>query len=161
MAQHSAGILMFRFADNLLEVFLVHPGGPFWKNKDSGVWSIPKGLYDKDKEDGFEAAKREFNEETGCTAEGDFIPLTPVKQSGGKIVTAWAVKGNCNAGSIQSNSFSMEWPPKSGKQQAFPEIDQAGWFSIREARKKILKSQSGFIDELMKLLNYQGPIEHP
>ena len=152
MPEHSAGILMYRFHGELIEVLLVHPGGPFWKNKDSGAWSIPKGEYDKEKEDALEAAKREFSEETGCQAEGQFIPLSTIKQSGGKIVTVWAVEGNCDAGSIRSNTFSMEWPPKSGKQQQFPEVDRAGWFSIEQAREKILKSQAGLIDQLITLL---------
>jgi predicted NUDIX family NTP pyrophosphohydrolase len=149
MAKKSAGILMFRRRYGILEVFLVHPGGPFWAKKDAGAWSVPKGEYG-DEEDPLEAARREFREETGCEPSGDFIPLTPRKQASGKMVTAWAMEGDCDASAIRSNSFTLEWPPKSGKHREFPEVDRAGWFSIAAAKVKILQGQAGFLDELMK-----------
>ena len=143
---------MYRFRDGDIEVFLVHPGGPFWAKKDLGAWSIPKGEYDPG-EDPIAAARREFQEETGCVAAGPFTPLTPVKQGSGKIVTAWAVEGDCDPATIKSNTFSIEWPPHSGKRQEFPEIDRAGWFGIEEAKKKILKGQLPVIDELQGRLS--------
>jgi predicted NUDIX family NTP pyrophosphohydrolase len=152
--KQSAGILMYRYCASRLEIFLVHPGGPFWKNKDAGAWSIPKGEFDKD-EDPLEAAKREFHEETGSLLEGGFIALGPVRQGGGKLVYAWAVQGDCKAESIKSNSFTMEWPPRSGKRTEFPEVDRAGWFSIEVAREKILKGQLMLLDELQRIL--KGP----
>jgi predicted NUDIX family NTP pyrophosphohydrolase len=148
MTKHSAGILMYRSREDILEVFLVHPGGPFWAKKDEGVWSIPKGEFNIETEDPLEAAKREFAEETGFTLAGDFIPLDTLKQSNMKIVHAWAVAGDCDASQIKSNSFSMEWPPRSGKQQEFPEVDRAEWFDIETAKTKILKGQTPFIDRL-------------
>jgi predicted NUDIX family NTP pyrophosphohydrolase len=152
MTKHSAGILMFRSRDSSLEVFLVHPGGPFWAKKDEGVWSIPKGEFNIDSEDPLEAAKREFTEETGFTPAGDFIPLDSLVQSNMKIVHAWAAAGDCDASQIKSNTFSMEWPPRSGKQQEFPEVDRAGWFEIETAKIKILKGQITFIDRLKEKL---------
>ena len=149
MAKQSAGILLYRHKAGVLEVFLVHPGGPYWAKKDIGAWSIPKGEFTSD-EAPFDAAKREFKEETGLEAKGQFIPLTPVKQKGGKVVHAWAVEGDCDHQAIRSNTFTVEWPPRSGRKQEFPEVDKAGWFTIEEAKKKILKSQVGFIDELQK-----------
>jgi predicted NUDIX family NTP pyrophosphohydrolase len=130
-----------------LQVFLAHPGGPFWARKDGGAWTIPKGEIG-DGEDPFEAAKREFAEETGLTLEGEFAALTPIRQKAGKTVLAWAIEGDCDADAIKSNPFSMEWPPKSGKLAEFPEVDRAGWFTIEEARAKILASQAPFLDEL-------------
>jgi len=153
MAKMSAGLVMYRYRDAKLEVFLVHPGGPFWSKKDDGVWSIPKGEYTAD-EKPFEVAKREFKEETGYEAEGKFIQLSPIKQPGGKIVTAWAFEGDCDAGEIKSNTFSMEWPPRSGKKAEFPEVDRAAWFPIAVAKIKLLKGQIGFIDQLCKTLVY-------
>jgi predicted NUDIX family NTP pyrophosphohydrolase len=152
MTKHSAGILMYRFREDSLEVFLVHPGGPFWAKKDEGVWSIPKGEFNIDNEDSLEAAKREFEEETGFALEGDFISLDTLKQSGMKIVHAWAIEGDCDAAKIKSNTFSMEWPPRSGKQQEFPEVDRAGWFDIETAKIKLLKGQRAFIDKLLEKL---------
>jgi predicted NUDIX family NTP pyrophosphohydrolase len=152
MTKHSAGILMYRFRDSSLEVFLVHPGGPFWAKKDEGAWSIPKGEFNIDNEDPLEAAKREFEEETGFTLEGDFISLDMLKQSGMKIVHAWAIEGDCDAAKIKSNTFSMEWPPLSGKQQEFPEVDRAGWFDIETAKIKLLKGQRAFLDKLLEKL---------
>jgi predicted NUDIX family NTP pyrophosphohydrolase len=130
-----------------LEVFLVHPGGPFWAKKDEGAWSIPKGEITEE-EDPLEAAKREFLEETGFQVDGNFIALARVKQAGGKQVHAWAVEGDCDAESIRSNTFSMEWPPRSGKRREFPEIDRAGWFSLDQAKQKILKGQLSLLEEL-------------
>ncbi len=147
----TAGILLYRMRDAGLEVFLVHPGGPFWMKKDDGAWSIPKGEMEEG-EDPLNAAKREFHEETGCSVEGNFIPLTPLKQRGGKLVYAWAVEGDCDAESIKSNLFSMEWPPRSGKRAEFPEVDRAAWFALELAKEKILKSQVGFLEELRRLV---------
>ncbi len=152
MTKHSAGILMFRSRASSLEVLLVHPGGPFWAKKDEGAWSIPKGEFNIDTEGPLEAAKREFAEETGFTPGGDFIYLDTLSQSSMKIVHAWAVEGDCDAAHIKSNTFSMEWPPRSGKQQEFPEIDRAGWFDIETAKTKILKGQTAFIDRLLDRL---------
>jgi predicted NUDIX family NTP pyrophosphohydrolase len=144
----TAGILMYRLRDHTIEVLLVHPGGPFWANKDAGAWTIPKGEFERD-EDPLEAAKREFQEETGFSISGEFIELTPIKQAGGKIVYAWAVKGDCNTEAIRSNTFVLEWPPRSGKHREFPEVDRGGWFGLEHAREKILNSQIGLLDELI------------
>jgi predicted NUDIX family NTP pyrophosphohydrolase len=143
----TAGILLYRLQDSGLEVFLVHPGGPFWTNKDSGAWSVPKGELEED-EDPLDAAKREFQEETGFSVAGNFVALTPLKQRSGKLVYAWAVKADCDPDAIKSNVFSMEWPPRSGKRQEFPEVDRAGWFKIEVAQDKILPGQLGFLEEL-------------
>ena len=151
MPKKSAGLLMYRRRHGVLEVFLVHPGGPFWKKKDVGSWSIPKGEYTTE-EDPLEVAKREFWEETGFRASGEFVPLTSRKQLSGKIINAWAFEGDCDASTIKSNTFSMEWPPRSGKREEFPEVDRAGWFSIPDAKEKIIKGQSGFVDELVRIL---------
>ena len=142
---------MYRYRAFTLEIFLVHPGGPFWKNKDLQSWSIPKGEFTQG-EDPLEAAKREFHEETGLAVDGIFIALGPVRQPGGKLVYAWAVEGDCRAESIRSNLFTMEWPPRSGKRQEFPEVDRAAWFSIELAREKILKGQLMLLDELERTL---------
>jgi len=147
----SAGILLYRKINNLVEVCLVHPGGPFWKNKDEGAWSIPKGEFNDD-EDALEAAKRELQEETGIKCYGTFIQLTPIKQKAGKLVYAWAHEKNIDADKIKSNTFQMEWPPKSGLQKTFFEIDKAQWFKPDEARQKINASQAEFIDELLNKL---------
>jgi len=147
MASQSAGILLYRKINGQLQVFLVHPGGPFFKNKDLGSWSIPKGEF-LDDEKPLAAAKREFLEETGREIAGDFTELTPVKLKSGKKVYAWAVEGDIDHEKIDSNLFEIEWPPKSGKQQSFPEIDRAGWFEIEEAKLKINAAQAAFIDEL-------------
>lgn len=148
MPKLSAGILMFRKGGGALQVFLVHPGGPFWQKKDTGAWSIPKGEY-VEGEDPLDAAKREFQEETGLEARGQFSSLGQIKQPGGKVISAWAVEGDCDATAIHSNTFSIEWPPKSGRQQEFPEVDRAGWFALDEAKERILKGQQGFIDRLL------------
>ncbi|MCM0084421.1 NUDIX domain-containing protein [Geomonas sp. Red32] len=152
MPKTSAGLLLFRFRDHLLELFLVHPGGPFWAKKDLGAWSIPKGEYEQG-EDPFAVARREFQEETGQTIDGEFRELNLVKQPGGKQVRAWAVQGDCDAERISSNTFTMEWPPKSGRQAEFPEVDRAGWFTVELAREKILKGQLGFIDQLCGMVS--------
>jgi len=141
---------MYRFREGSLEVFLVHPGGPFWAKKDDSAWSIPKGEFNIDDEDPLEAAKREFEEETGFALGGDFIPLDTLRQSSMKIVHAWAVEGDCDAAKIKSNSFSMEWPPRSGEQQEFPEVDRAEWFDTGTARIKLLKGQTALIDRLLE-----------
>jgi len=150
-SKKSAGILLYRLKDHLFEVMLVHPGGPFWAKKDEGAWSVPKGEFD-DSEDALSAAKREMEEETGIKAEGNFIELTPVKQKNGKMVYAWALEKNIDAADIKSNSFEIEWPPKSGKKKSFPEIDRAGWFTTEEAMKKILAAQLPLINELKNKL---------
>ena len=149
MAKQAAGILVYRIKNKKPEVFLCHPGGPFYKNKDLGVWQIPKGEFESNEEP-FAAAKREFKEETGQEIDGDFFPLTPVKYKTGKIVYAWAVKGDVETASIRSNTFPLEWPPKSGKYIDVPEVDRGGWFSMEEARRKILPSLVPFLDELIK-----------
>lgn len=151
MAKQSAGILLYRIKDNKLQVFLVHPGGPFWKNKDEGAWSIPKGEFNED-EDALIAAKREFQEETGQAISGNFIPLKPVKQKSGKTVQAWAVKGDINESKIISNTFMLEWPPKSGKMMEVPEIDKAAWFDTQTAHIKINAAQAALIIELATLI---------
>jgi predicted NUDIX family NTP pyrophosphohydrolase len=151
MAKNSAGLLMYRYREGELEVFLVHPGGPFWAKKDSGSWSIPKGEF-KPGEDPLASAQREFREETGFDAKGEFVPLQAAKQPSGKIVHAWAVEGDCDAERIKSNTFSLEWPPNSGKRQDFPEVDRAGWFTMDAARSKIVKGQIAFLDELERVL---------
>jgi predicted NUDIX family NTP pyrophosphohydrolase len=148
----SAGILIYRSYNKEYEVFLVHPGGTYWAKKDIGTWSIPKGEFNEDEEP-LAAAKRELKEETGITIEGKFIELEPVKQNPAKIVLAWAIEGDCDAANIISNTFEMEWPPKSGKMQCFPEVDKAGWFTIKEAKKKILPGQIGLLEQLEKLLD--------
>ena len=144
----SAGILLYRISNQVLEVLLVHPGGPFWKNKDAGAWSIPKGEF-SDEEDPLEAALRELQEETGLPVKRSTCkPLTPVKQKAGKQILAWAMKGNLDTTKINSNTFEIEWPPKSGKMQTFPEVDRADWFSIPAAKEKINPAQAALLDEL-------------
>ena len=147
MPKRSAGILMYRRAGPGLELLLVHPGGPFWKKRDAGAWSIPKGENSAG-EDPLAVAVREFEEEIGARLAGEFRPLGEVVQKGGKIVAAWAVEGDLDPTTIRSNTFEIEWPPKSGRKATFPEVDRAGWFSPEEAREKILPSQSPFIARL-------------
>jgi predicted NUDIX family NTP pyrophosphohydrolase len=153
MPKMSAGLLWYRFLNALPEIFLVHPGGPFWQKKDVGAWSIPKGELNKD-EVPLEAAKREMKEETGIDTEkpglrsSAFSELTPVQQKGGKMVCAWAVQGDFDASEINCNTFEIEWPPRSGKKKSFPEIDKAGWFTISEAKNKIIPGQLPLIEEL-------------
>jgi predicted NUDIX family NTP pyrophosphohydrolase len=151
MSKKSAGLLLYRRRQGKLEVFLAHPGGPFWAQKDQGAWSIPKGEHGDD-EDPLDAARREFNEETGFKASGPFQSLTPLKQKSGKLVQAFACQGEANPERLQSNTFSLEWPPHSGQHQEFPEVDRAAWFPLEEAKKKIHSGQKGFLDELAKLL---------
>jgi predicted NUDIX family NTP pyrophosphohydrolase len=148
MPKRSAGLLMYR-RHHGLEVFLVHPGGPLWAKKDLGAWSIPKGEYGKDEEP-LAAARREFEEETGFPAVGDFIELGELKQPSGKIVSAWAFEGDCDAQNLRSNNFEMEWPPRSGRTMEFPEVDRGSWYSIEEARKYLLPGQLEFLDRLLK-----------
>ena len=150
MPKKSAGILVYRYTDNQLQVFLVHPGGPFWARKDGGVWSIPKGEYLEDEEP-LAAAKREFHEETGQSIDGEFIQLSPVKLKSGKIVHCWAVEGDVDAENIVSNIFPIEWPYKSGKFIVIPEVDKAGWFDVETAKEKINIAQVTFIEELVRL----------
>lgn len=142
---------MYRQQDGRLEVLLVHPGGPFWRNKDDGAWSIPKGEVGPG-EDLLDAARREFQEELGLAADGPFLPLTPVKQKGAKIVHAWAFAGNCDPSQIKSNTFTVEWPPRSRKLQQFPEVDQAAFFDLATARQKINAAQIPLLDELEESL---------
>jgi predicted NUDIX family NTP pyrophosphohydrolase len=149
--KQSAGLLLFRNSAERLEVLLVHPGGPFWAKKDDGAWSIPKGEF-ADDEDALTAAKREFEEETGCAPMGEFIPLEPLKQAGGKLVHAWAIAFDFNPVLLKSNTFEMEWPPRSGHRRTFPEIDRAEWFDLASARRKILQSQAPFLDQLVAAL---------
>ena len=148
MAKRSAGILLYRHRGGALEVFLAHPGGPFWAKKDLGAWTIPKGEIDEG-EDPLAAAKREFAEEIGVAPEGEFRALKPIRQKGGKLVLAWAVEGDCDPAAVRSNVFSMEWPPKSGKQAEFPEVDRAEWFAMEEARTRILPSQLPLLEQLV------------
>lgn len=147
MPKKSAGILLYRFNNEETEIFLVHPGGPFWAKKDFGAWSIPKGEFEEG-ENPLYAAKREMEEETGIKVSGEFIELTPVKQNSGKLIYAWAVEGNFNAAEIKSNTFEIEWPPKSGMKKSFPEVDKAAWFNIDEAKKKISEGQLPLINEI-------------
>ena len=141
-----------------MEVFLVHPGGPFWAKKDEGAWSIPKGEYGEG-EESLDVARREFLEETGFEVNGDFLEVGDVKQAGGKVVTAWAVKGEVDPALLQSNEFEMEWPPRSGRVRKFPEVDRGGWFSVDAARGKILKSQTPLLEMLWAMLDSGGVAE--
>ena len=150
MPKQSAGILLYRKTDNILQVFLVHPGGPFFKNKDEGNWTIPKGEF-LDDEEPLAAAKREFQEETGQPIDGDFISLGSVKQKSGKTVFAWAVEGEINPENIASNVFDLEWPPKSGKTISIPEVDRAEWFNIDIAKQKINPAQIPLIERLINI----------
>jgi predicted NUDIX family NTP pyrophosphohydrolase len=152
--KESAGLLLFR-RRNGLEVFLVHPGGPFWARKDEHAWSIPKGELDSG-EDPLSAARREFAEETGLSADGDFIALAARKQSGGKVIHAFAIEGDCDPAVVKSNTFELEWPPRSGRRQEFPEVDRAAWFPLAAARTKIHKGQAPLIDELERILSPRG-----
>ncbi len=142
---------MYRRSKGELEVFLVHPGGPFWAKKDMGAWSICKGEYSEG-EPPLEAAKREFQEETGFTVQGNFIELGQVRQASGKVVSAWAVEGDCDPSKLISNHCEVEWPPRSGRHIEIPEVDRGGWFSMADARQRILKSQSPFLDKLSQML---------
>jgi predicted NUDIX family NTP pyrophosphohydrolase len=149
--KQSAGLLLYCHHQGGWQVFLVHPGGPYWKAKDGGAWSIPKGEFEPG-EDPLVAASREFTEETGLAVTGPFVPLAPVKQPGGKTVHAWAVEGNCDPAAIKSNTFSLEWPPRSGRFRQFPEVDRAGWHQLEEAMERISKGQRPLVDQLRTLL---------
>ena len=151
MPRLSAGLLMYRIKDGAVRVLSAHPGGPFFRKKDEGAWSIPKGEPDAG-EDLLTAAQREFEEETGVQPQGPFIPLRPIQQKGGKVVHAWAFEGDCDPAAIKSNTFTIEWPPKSGRQAEFPEIDRADFFGLATARKKIKAGQESLIDELAAML---------
>ncbi len=151
MPKRSAGLLVYNIAAGEPRVFLVHPGGPFWRNKDAGAWTIPKGEIGAG-ENALAAARREFREETGHDVAGDFVALTPVRQAGGKIVEAWAVAADVDADAIVSNSFEMEWPPRSGRMRSFPEIDRAQWFTLDEARERINPAQIPLLDQLLASL---------
>jgi predicted NUDIX family NTP pyrophosphohydrolase len=149
MTKRSAGLLMYRRRNDELEVFLVHPGGPYWAKKDVGAWSIPKGEYTEE-EQAIDAAKREFEEETGFAVEGELLDIGQVKQPGGKIVSAWAFEGDCDPASLRSNTFSMEWPRRSGQQREFPEVDRGSWYSVAGAREKLMTGQLAFLDRLVR-----------
>lgn len=154
MPRQSAGVLMHRRRGGVVEIFLIHPGGPFWAGKDDGAWSIPKGEF-TDEEAAFDAARREFHEETGYIVGGECVALEPIRQAGGKTVHAWAVEGDCDAAAIKSNVFRIEWPPRSGQWKSFPEADRAGWFTLEQAEKKILKSQRPLLQQLRNLISRQ------
>jgi predicted NUDIX family NTP pyrophosphohydrolase len=156
MAKQSAGILMYRWQGGQPQLFLVHPGGPFWAKKDDGAWSIPKGLYEKG-EDPLAAAKREFEEETGCVPEGPAFELGRFRQPGGKQILAWGLEGDFDLKGFKSNLFSMEWPPRSGAMQHFPEVDRAAWFSPDEAMRKVLKGQRPILMALLERLGCAPP----
>ena len=155
MAKRSAGILPYKFADDELLVFLVHPGGPYFAKKDAGAWSIPKGEAD-DEADLLAVAKREFREEIGHEISGEMLALAPVKLKSGKVVSAWACEAEIDPAAVMSNTFEMEWPPKSGRRQSFPEIDRGEWFSLDVARSKINSAQAGFLDQLGAILADRG-----
>lgn len=152
MHKKSAGILLYRLHDGVPEVFLVHPGGPFWVKKDAGAWTIPKGEIEEN-ENAFTGAKRELEEETGIKVSGDFIELAPLKQNSNKKIYAWALLFDVDPSAVTSNTFELEWPPKSGIKKSFPEIDKAAWFHMDEAKKKIIKGQIPLIKELESKLN--------
>jgi predicted NUDIX family NTP pyrophosphohydrolase len=151
VAKRSAGLLLYRRRGAALELFLVHPGGPFWARKDRGAWSIPKGEF-AEGEEPLDAARREFTEETGFAAPASAVALGEVKQAGGKIVVAWAAEGDCDPGRLVSNVCTIEWPPRSGKMMEIPEADRGGWFALDDARQRILKSQTPFLERLAGLV---------
>jgi predicted NUDIX family NTP pyrophosphohydrolase len=152
MAKTSAGLLMYRRRGAQIEFLLVHPGGPFWKNKDAGAWTIPKGEVEPS-EDALTAARREFQEELGTEAQGTFTELHPIKQKSGKIVQAWAFEGDCDPNQITSNTFTIEWPPRSGKMATFAEVDRAEFFALADAREKINAAQIALLEEVVRLLS--------
>jgi len=150
MARTAAGLLLFRRSNDLVEVLLVHPGGPLWVKKDEGAWTIPKGEIEPGEEP-LPAARREFEEELGSPVSGDFIPLKSIRQASGKLVHAWALEADFDPATLRSGTFSMEWPPRSGRQQHFPEVDRAQWFTIDEAKQKINKAQIALLDQVSSL----------
>jgi predicted NUDIX family NTP pyrophosphohydrolase len=150
-AKRSAGLLLYRRRAGILEVFLVHPGGPFWAKKDAGAWTIPKGEIDEG-EDELAAARRETAEETGFAPDGNFVALPPIRQKAGKVVVSWAIEAECDPAQLRSNLFSMEWPPRSGRMAEFPEIDRGAWFSLDEARGKLLEAQWPLLDSVQVLV---------
>jgi predicted NUDIX family NTP pyrophosphohydrolase len=150
VTRQSAGIVLHRVRDGSMQVFLVHPGGPLWKNKDAGAWSIPKGEFAQG-EDALAVARREFEEETGIAIDGHFVALAPIRQRGGKVVHAWAVEGDVALAGLTSNTFTIEWPPRSGRMQSFPEVDRYAWFPLAEARSRINEAQRALLDELASL----------
>jgi predicted NUDIX family NTP pyrophosphohydrolase len=156
MKKQSAGILLYRADNKKTMVFLVHLGGPFWKNKDDGSWSIPKGEF-TDNEKPEEAARREFREETGFDTNGDLIPLTPQKQKSGKVIYGFAVEGKADPAKLKSNTFEIEWPPESGRKAVFPEVDKGAWFELKSAFTKIQIGQRPFLEELEKILKHIIP----
>jgi predicted NUDIX family NTP pyrophosphohydrolase len=149
MPKHSAGILLYRRREGGIEVLLVHPGGPFWARKDEGAWSIPKGEYET-AEDPLAAARREFEEETGARAEGEAVVLGSFRQSAAKTVDAWAIEGEFDPATLKSNTFTMEWPPRSGRMLEVPEVDRAAWFTPEEAARKLLKGQRQILEALLR-----------
>ncbi|SRR5216683_8031154 len=151
MAKVSAGVLLYRKREGVLEVLLVHLGGPFWAKKDEGAWFLPKGEVNPG-EDELAAARREFAEETGLSADGDLVELGNVRHKSGKKVSAWAMEGDCDPASLRSNMFEMEWPPKSGKKKEFPEIDRAGFFEVEAAREKMHPTEFPFVERLVEML---------
>ena len=148
MTKRSAGLLVYRRGESGIEVFLVHPGGPFWAKKDQGAWSIPKGEYEEN-ELPLEAALREFGEETGFAVSGDFLELGTIRQAGGKLVTAWACAADFDAARLRSNECEIEWPPRTGRLISIPEVDRGAWFPVSEARSRIFESQQEFLDRLL------------
>ncbi len=148
MSRHSAGVLLYRYRDGMLEVLLAHPGGPLWEGRDVGAWTIPKGLFDDD-ETPLAAARREFEEETGFAVDGDFIALGELRLPSGKVVHIWALEGDLDADAIESNLFTMEWPRGSGRMQDFPEVDRGAWFDLEMARVKIFRNLAPFLDRLL------------
>jgi predicted NUDIX family NTP pyrophosphohydrolase len=159
MPKRSAGLLMYRRLKGDLEVFLVHPGGPLWANKDEGAWTIPKGEY-KGNEEPLEAARREFREETGFTAAGEFLHLGSVRQKSGKIVTAWAFEGDCEPAHLSSNTCEIEWPPRSGRLLEIPEVDRGQWFSGSAARRYLRREQEPLLDALREELDEKARHSH-
>jgi predicted NUDIX family NTP pyrophosphohydrolase len=158
MPKHSAGLLVYRRRDGDVEVLLVHPGGPFWAAKDEGAWSLPKGEFEEDEEP-LEVAAREFREELGVPPPGGpSVFLGELRQSGGKRVRAWAVEGDLDPGEVRSNTFTLEWPPRSGRVREFPEVDRAGWFRLEEARRKLVRGQAGFLDRLVEHLEGEAGV---
>lgn len=157
MAKKSAGLLLFRESARGVEVLLVHPGGPFWARKDEGAWSIPKGEFGDD-EAPLEAARREFAEETGAQADGAFVALGTLRLPSGKLLYAWAVPGDFDPAQLRSNEFALEWPPKSGRMQRFPEVDRAAWFALDAAESKIQKGQAPLLERLRERLAARGNV---